>query len=107
MRRHPYAELLDNAVDDLTSQRPFSFVPMQLAGKEPGVVAAAQARPEHCEVERQHFTQDLGKGIFQRLVVFDVLERNDEVVGRLRSANPYDISFKMERSQICKPHRSD
>ena len=96
-----------DAFDDLTAQRPLGLVPIALTGEEPGVIVATQARPEHREVEPEHLTHHLGEGIFQRQVVLDVLGRNDEVIGRLRSTNPYDILLKMERCQICKPHRSD
>ena len=47
MRRHPYAEFLGDALDDLTAQRPLGLVAIELAGEEPGVVTATQARPEH------------------------------------------------------------
>ena len=47
MRRHSNAELLGDAVDDLTAQRPLGFVPVALTGKEPGIISAAQPRPEH------------------------------------------------------------
>ena len=98
---------LGDALDDLTAQRPLGLVSIELAGEEPRVVTAAQAWPEHREVEPEHLTHHLGEGIFQRLIVFDVLGRNDEVVGRLRSTNPYDILLEMERCQVRKPHRRD
>ena len=98
---------LGDALDDLTTQRALGFVVIALTREEPRVIFAAQARPEHPEVEPQHLTHHLGEGIFQGLVVFDVLGRNDEVVGRLRSTDPDDILLKMERCQVSKPHRRD
>jgi hypothetical protein len=51
--------LLGEAFDDLTAQCSLGFVVTGLTGEEPRVGFAAEARPEHGEVECEHLAHGL------------------------------------------------